>query len=60
MPTLCVQCAMRAILEDRKPPVFEETPEEHARRVHPDQEETQHEREELERRLVQHFLKPPP
>lgn len=56
MPTLCIQCAMRAILEDRQPPVFEETPEEHRARVHPNLEDTRHEREELERRLVQHFL----
>lgn len=52
MPTVCVQCAMRAMLENQAAPVFGETPEEHQRRVHPDLEAAQRERRELERRLA--------
>ncbi len=51
MPTACIQCAMKAILAGEQPPVFDETPEEHARRVHPDPIATRDERRELERQL---------
>lgn len=51
MPTLCVQCAMRALVDGKPVPTFEETPEEHQRRCHPDLRATQKERIELEKRL---------
>ena len=44
---------MRALLKDEPPPSFEETPEEHQRRVHPDLAITQRERQELEKQLVE-------
>jgi len=50
--TVCVQCAMKALLEGRLTTLqFEETPEEHMARVHPDPVATRRERLELERRL---------
>jgi len=53
MPTMCIQCAMRAMLIDEPSPTFDETPEEHQRRVHPDLTATQIERRELERQLAE-------
>jgi len=53
MPTMCIQCAMRAMLNNEPPPMFDETPEEHQRRVHPDLIATQAERSVLERQLDQ-------
>jgi hypothetical protein len=44
---------MRAILNDEPPPTFDETAEEHQRRVHPDPVATQRERIELERQLAE-------
>jgi hypothetical protein len=38
MPTVCMQCSLRHIAEKGladPPPVFEESPEAHAARVHP-------------------------
>ena len=54
--TLCAQCAMRAIVEGKEPPVFNEEPAEHLARCHPDPEATQAERADLERRLSQMLL----
>ena len=51
MPTMCIQCAMKALLEGKTPEHFDEEPEAHMRRVHPDPEATQRERQELERAL---------
>lgn len=51
MPTMCIQCSMLALVEGREPPIFDETPDEHQRRVHPDLIATQRERRDLERRL---------
>lgn len=53
MPTICIQCAMRALLDGKPAPTFEETPEAHAARVHPDPEATLRERRDLEARLAQ-------
>jgi hypothetical protein len=53
MPTVCIQCSMRALLNDEPPPWFDETPEQHQRRVHPDLAATQIERRELEKRLAE-------
>jgi hypothetical protein len=55
MPTVCIQCSMRAMLNDEPPPTFDETAEEHQRRVHPDLVATQRERIELERQLAEKF-----
>ena len=55
MPTMCIQCAMRAMLNDEPSPTFDETPEQHQRRVHPDLTATQIERRELERQLAEKF-----
>ncbi len=52
MPTMCIQCAMRALLEDKPSPTFDETPEEHQLRVHPDLAATRLERQDLENKLV--------
>jgi hypothetical protein len=48
---MCIQCAMRAMLKDEPPPLFDETPEEHQRLFHPDLAATQRERRDLERLL---------
>ena len=48
MATACIQCSLRAMVENRKPPVFDETPEAHMARCHPDPEATARERGELE------------
>ena len=53
MPTMCIQCAMRAMLKDEPTPMFDETPEEHQRRAHPDLAATQIERQELVRQLTE-------
>jgi len=46
--TVCIQCAMKAMAEGKKPPPpFDETPEEHLRRVHPDPVQTATERAAL-------------
>lgn len=51
MPTVCISCAIRALLHDEPSPVFDETPEAHQRRVHPNLQETLRERRDLERAL---------
>ena len=53
MPTMCIQCAMRALLKDQPSPVFNEEPAEHRRLFHPDQAATQRERRELELLLAE-------
>jgi hypothetical protein len=50
--TVCIQCAMRAMVAGQPPPTFDETPEAHAARVHPDPRETQRERQQLEAQLA--------
>jgi hypothetical protein len=52
---VCIQCAMQALLNDEPPPTFDETAEEHTRRVHPDPAATQIERRNLEARLREKF-----
>jgi hypothetical protein len=51
--TMCIQCAMRAMLNDEQPPLFDETPEDHRSRVHPDPAETTRERLVLEEQLAE-------
>lgn len=51
MPTLCLQCAMRALLNGEPAPAFEEEPVDHMKRAHPDPQATIRERQELEDRL---------
>jgi hypothetical protein len=48
MPLMCLQCAMRAIVEGKAPETFDESPEAHLARVHPDAVACQAERIELE------------
>lgn len=49
MPTtVCIQCAMKAMLLGDPPPAFDEDPEAHRLRVHPDPLATQRERQRLE------------
>ena len=55
MATMCIQCSMRALLHDEPVPTFNETPEQHQRRVHPDLIATQIERQKLEQQLAQKF-----
>jgi hypothetical protein len=59
MPTVCIQCSMRAMLAGEPAPSFDESPEAHLARVHPDPIATARERADLERQLAEH-LRPPP
>lgn len=52
---VCIQCSMKAMLEDKPTPSFDETTEEHIRKHHPDQNATNREREELNKRLAEKF-----
>lgn len=53
MPTICIQCSMRALLADEPPPMFDEEPEEHQARMHPDLVATKAERQQLEAELAE-------
>lgn len=52
---ICIQCAMRALLDGKPAPVFPDDPVEHMRQYHPDPAKTAQERHlmeiELHRRL---------
>lgn len=51
---ICIQCAMKAIVEGKKVPSFAgQTVEEHMKEYHPDPIATQKERLELERKYVE-------
>jgi hypothetical protein len=50
--TVCIQCAMRAMVAGQPAPTFDETPEAHAARVHPDPLTTQRERQQLEAQIA--------
>lgn len=50
MPTVCIQCNLRALVEGRPPEAFDGTIEQHMRQFHPDPEATRRERAELERK----------
>ena len=52
MPTICLQCSMKALLAGQQPPTFDEEPDVHQKRVHPDLEETLRERRPLELQLA--------
>ena len=52
MPTRCIHCSMRAILNDGDDFTFEDTSKEHQARVHSDPVATQQELAELETRFV--------
>lgn len=52
MPTVCIQCSLKALAEGRTVEFFDEEPEEHRLRVHPDPAATQRERVELEQRVM--------
>lgn len=51
---VCIQCSMRAMLDGKSPPAFDETLEEHMRRCHPDPVATQKERQEMERLMAEY------
>ena len=57
MPTVCIQCAMKALLAGTPVPAFDESPEEHQRIHHPDPVETMMERRELEAKLSERIKK---
>jgi hypothetical protein len=57
MPLVCIQCAMRALLDGEPPPTFDDTTEEHMRKYHPDPEATQRERRAMEAELTARFAK---
>lgn len=48
MPTMCILCALRAFVKGQTAPTFEEDPETHLKLFHPNPEETEAERRELE------------
>ena len=48
---MCVQCTMRALLDDKPPPSFGGTVEEHMAKYHPDPVATKIERLEMEEKL---------
>lgn len=50
--TACIQCSLRAMVAGEPAPYFDETPEEHMARVHPDLDATQRERRELEAAIL--------
>lgn len=52
MPTVCIHCAMRAIVAGTPSPVFDEEPDDHARIHHPDLVATQRERVALLEQLA--------
>jgi hypothetical protein len=56
--TVCIQCAMRALLLGEPSPVFNETPEAHQQRAHPDLAATLRERQMLEAELRARSLPP--
>lgn len=49
--TLCIQCALKALLAGEPVPTFTESPEAHQSRVHQDAHATMLERLQLEREL---------
>ena len=51
MPTFCIQCGMKALLEDKEHVCIDEEPDEHARLMHPDPVAAWTERVELEKQL---------
>jgi hypothetical protein len=44
MPTVCIQCALKALVAGEPAPIFDEAPDVHAARVHPDLRATATER----------------
>lgn len=56
MRTICVQCMLKATVEGKPVPIFNEDPVTHTLRVHGDLSATAREREELERQLAIRLL----
>ena len=52
MPLACIHCGMRALLAGEPPPFFDESPEAHMARCHPDMRATVRERAQMERELA--------
>lgn len=57
-PLVCLQCSMKAMLAGEPAPVFDETPEAHMLRCHPDPYQTYRERQMLEQQLYERGLVP--
>lgn len=57
---VCIQCSMKALLDDQPSPAFDETMEAHLARCHPDPIATQRERTKLESRLAEKLKASPP
>lgn len=55
MALVCIHCSLKAMLNGEPPPSFDEEPEEHVARLHPDPVENWKERRELEARLKHHL-----
>ena len=52
MTVICIQCSLKAILDDAPLPTFEETYAEHMLRCHPNPDKARAERWEIERGLA--------
>lgn len=52
---ICIQCAMRALLDGNPVPQFEDDPVAHMREYHPDPVATQRERDRMEHELHARF-----
>lgn len=53
MGLVCVHCALKALVENRTPELFDEEPAEHMKRLHSDVDAMLLERKELERQLAE-------
>lgn len=57
MPMFCIQCSMKALVSGETYQPTDETPEQHMQRCHPNPEEAQRERKELEKQIDAKFGK---
>ncbi len=51
--TICIQCSLKAMLDGKDAPIFNEDIEQHMAKHHPDPDETLRQRVELERRIAE-------
>lgn len=58
-PMMCVHCTLRALVKCESVPTFDETPQEHIDRCHPNAEETERERKALETAMDSYLRKTP-
>jgi len=52
---VCIQCSLRALLDDKPPPKFGGTMEEHMAKYHPDPVVTKRERVAMEKEYEERF-----